>query len=762
MLRMPGNVSGETGDMIAFTIMAMDADGDPVTITAMGVPMGATFTDLGGGDATFRWVPGFNQAGSYPLTVTASDDKGGSETETMGIFIGQTTLGVALAQPLDMAAPEGGSAEQMLRGYDASGDPLAFEKVSGPAYLSVMTTMPGAGLGYGQARIAPGFGDAGATVGTVAATDGVLRHERTFGITVGEAGQGPGHGEPPFVPPFPVLTTGMTPHTAALGDLDGDGDLDLATANMGSNNVSVFPGDGDGTFGMRQNYMTGASPHTVAIGDLNGDGKPDLAVTNMGDNSVGTMMGRGDGTFMMMRKFAMSGSPMILQLGDLDGDGDLDMAVSNQSGNTMVVMRGNGDGTFAEAAAYPAGEHPHGLVLGDMDSDGDLDVVMANDVALTVSVYRNHGNGTFDRLADFVTSSPHYLDAGDWNGDGRMDVAIANLPKGTVSVCLGHGDGTFTQKVEMMTGAGAHGVQGEDLDGDGLQDLMVSNQSANTLSVFMGRGDGTFAPRVNYMANAGAHSIATGDLDHDGDPDAVVSGINANSAIVLINQRPPVLAARAFAAGGDRAIRLMSDARPWTVNVEPVMGGFLVSDVIPSSVALISTGTGSVATISAATTGKPLIAADRDRNGVQDLEVPFAVTDLRRLFDQLRGKSTVTATLQGDLVGGGRFRTQLTVKLMNMPPGKAAGVVSVAPNPLNPEAVIRFDTERAGAVRVRIFDPQGRLVRTLMDEPSAPAGAHALRFDGLDARGARLGSGVYFFRVEEPGGVRSGRFAILK
>jgi hypothetical protein len=121
----------------------------------------------------------------------------------------------------------------------------------------------------------------------------------------------------------------------------------------------------------------------------------------------------------------------------------------------------------------------------------------------------------------------------------------------------------------------------------------------------------------------------------------------------------------------------------------------------------------------------------------------------------------VTATLQGDLVTGGRFRTGITLTLMNMPPVKAAAV-TVAPNPLNPEATIRFETARAGAVRVRIYDAQGRLVRTLRDDPAATAGAHALRFDGLDARGARLGSGVYFFRVETPDGVKSGRFAILK
>ena len=142
MLRLPGMQTIEEGELLSFTIMAMDADGDPVTITAMGLPMGATFTDLGGGDATFTWVPGFDQAGMYPITITAMDDRGGSASEGMSVNVTEIARATALARPLDMMVAAGGTAEQMLRGYDASGDPLTFEKVSGPMWLTVETTMP--------------------------------------------------------------------------------------------------------------------------------------------------------------------------------------------------------------------------------------------------------------------------------------------------------------------------------------------------------------------------------------------------------------------------------------------------------------------------------------------------------------------------------------------------------------------------------------------------------------------------------------------
>jgi flagellar hook assembly protein FlgD len=85
----------------------------------------------------------------------------------------------------------------------------------------------------------------------------------------------------------------------------------------------------------------------------------------------------------------------------------------------------------------------------------------------------------------------------------------------------------------------------------------------------------------------------------------------------------------------------------------------------------------------------------------------------------------------------------------------------VAPNPLNPTGVLTFRTTTPGLVSVRIFDLQGRLVRTLAQLP-LPAGAHELPIDGKDAQGHRLASGVYFYRIQSAGGSELGRIAILK
>jgi flagellar hook capping protein FlgD len=114
----------------------------------------------------------------------------------------------------------------------------------------------------------------------------------------------------------------------------------------------------------------------------------------------------------------------------------------------------------------------------------------------------------------------------------------------------------------------------------------------------------------------------------------------------------------------------------------------------------------------------------------------------------------------GSLVTGDVFEGRDRVRVINPP--DAGLSASVAPNPLNPSAVLTFRTKHAGTLAVRIFDLQGRLVRTLMQAPLVAAGAHEAKIDGRDGQGKVLASGIYFYRVETDGEMVTGRFAILK
>ena len=140
----------------------------------------------------------------------------------------------------------------------------------------------------------------------------------------------------------------------AVGDFNGDGKLDLAVANYGSNTVSVLLGNGNGAFAAATTYSTGgiASPIALAVGDFNGDGKLDLAVANYaeqhGEHSPGQRLGRVRRARDLLHR--RQRVPMSVAVGDFNGDGKLDLAVANRNSDNVAVLLGNGTGTFAAAS----------------------------------------------------------------------------------------------------------------------------------------------------------------------------------------------------------------------------------------------------------------------------------------------------------------------------------------------------------------------------------------------------------------------------
>src|SRR2546426_980193 len=128
------------------------------------------------------------------------------------------------------------------------------------------------------------------------------------------------------------FAAGRSPDSVAVGDFNGDGKLDLAVANRGSNDVSVLLGNGDGTFQAALTFAAGSGPSSVAVGDFNGDGKLDLAVASRGSSLVSVLLGNGDGTIQAALTFAVRTGTSSVAVGDFNGDGKLDLAVANHVG----------------------------------------------------------------------------------------------------------------------------------------------------------------------------------------------------------------------------------------------------------------------------------------------------------------------------------------------------------------------------------------------------------------------------------------------
>jgi len=318
----------------------------------------------------------------------------------------------------------------------------------------------------------------------------------------------------------PAFGAGTDPDSVAVGDFNGDGKLDLAVANEGSNNVRIFLGNGDGTFQAAVDYGAGSNPDSVVVGDFRGAGKLDLVVANDGSNNVSILLGNGDGTFQAAVNYGVGSAPASVAVGDFNGDGKLDLAVANELGNNVSILLGNGDGTFQAAVSYGAGMTLFAVAAGDFNGDGKLDLAVADAVSDYVSVLLGNGDGTFKTAAQYVAGlEPFSVAVADFNGDGKLDLAVSNYEGASVSILLGNGNGTFKAAVNYGTGTTPGSVAVGDFNGDGKLDLVVGgadSDNVNVVSVLLGNGDGTFQAAVNYGAGAGQTSVAVGDFNGDG------------------------------------------------------------------------------------------------------------------------------------------------------------------------------------------------------------------------------------------------------
>jgi FG-GAP-like repeat/PASTA domain/FG-GAP repeat len=346
---------------------------------------------------------------------------------------------------------------------------------------------------------------------------------------------------PSFSPAF-ALAPDLAPAALEMADLNGDGKLDIATANRLGNNVSVFLNAGNGSLLPRRDYATSPEPSSLAIADVDGDGKPDLVTAGRGNGvgAVSVLVNSGDGTFGAKREYRTGATPSSLAVGDLDGDGAQDLAVAmvdedvSRSG-AITVLENDGDGVFGAGRTFLLGADPASVAMGDLDGDGSADLATANTYAGTVSVLLNDGDGTFPRQHNYATGDwAPSVSIGDLNADGYADLVAGHFDR-FVSVFLNRGNGTFFAPREHQTGRFSNDIAIGDVNGDGSPDLATANYQSDSVSVLANWGTGSFVARRDYGTAIDPSSVAIGDLNGDGKPEVAVASESADQISVLAN-----------------------------------------------------------------------------------------------------------------------------------------------------------------------------------------------------------------------------------
>jgi FG-GAP-like repeat/FG-GAP repeat len=360
------------------------------------------------------------------------------------------------------------------------------------------------------------------------------------------------------------FAVGASPISIVVADFNGDGKLDIATANQRGGNVSILLGKGDGQFADAKTASLGKSFYSTAMasGDFNGDGKPDLVVVDV-NGGVQVLEGRGDGTFQKRFDTLLQDEnrSMALAVADFNNDGILDLAITLPRTDQIAMLFGIGNGTFHAPTFLMVGATPVGLVAGDFNGDGNIDLAEANQGSNLIGILLGNGNGTFTVPTKYSTGGTltPTLTVSDFNNDGKPDIGVVNylFASVTLAVLLGNGDGTF-QPAQLSTTIFLNGrttlVVG-DFNQDGILDVVLpggveqNDQFPVVGSLFLGVGDGTFQFPVSVPISLGAYALGAGDFNGDGTLD-LAAALDGNVVQVRLNlgaatfRTPPILLPR--------------------------------------------------------------------------------------------------------------------------------------------------------------------------------------------------------------------------
>lgn len=280
------------------------------------------------------------------------------------------------------------------------------------------------------------------------------------------------------------------PQLFTVGRFNDDQYFDVAVPSITDDNISVFLWEADGTSELAGTYATLTDPVTLATNDVNGDKALDLVVgyDNNSNREVSVFLGNGDGTFQTPRlDYEMGSTAVMVILVDINKDGRLDIVATGGEQQTISIIFGQTDGTFANPVNHNVGNPTVFVSAGDFDDDRDIDLVFT-DKQDSMSVMLNAGDGTFPVVDEYDFGSatePSGAVASDFDGDAISDIALVNADTDQLSIFYGYGDGTFMTEANYNTGTSPLYLNVGDYNNDKRVDIVVANSGSDSVTVFI-------------------------------------------------------------------------------------------------------------------------------------------------------------------------------------------------------------------------------------------------------------------------------------
>lgn len=299
-----------------------------------------------------------------------------------------------------------------------------------------------------------------------------------------------------FVERHHVSDSAGRTYTAALADLDNDGDLDLVLGNDRPDLKLIYHNDGSGHFTTTGTFGDATWPtRNITVIDLTGDERPDIIAANRGGSARGTANyicpNNGKGYFLTCSELS-SESATTIGAGDLTGDGHIDLVVPHRDGGQSFIYVNNGKGEFKSGLPLgPTESATRAVAVGDISGNGKLDIVLGNDQDGGALVYINHGNLDFEGPLPLEAPSDlvYSIAIADLDEDDDNDIVLGTV-EAQSSVLINSGNGRSFSVTQFGNGEGAvYGLAIGDVNGDGLPDIVTARSRAPNM-LYLNAGPG--------------------------------------------------------------------------------------------------------------------------------------------------------------------------------------------------------------------------------------------------------------------------------